>query len=157
MKYYHGQGWKELLRVKVVQMKTLPGSRCTVENVTRIKCAQVKILQWSWLFRWHFYQGFLDWRLCNYTVYSINVTCIAMEMLSLSLSISCRFFVPKMFLSEVWARSLKCKKYIWCWVMMWFLIPGGVVSILHICHTDNCIGHSVVHHCIYWHCHGVLR
>ena len=39
-------------------------------------------------------------------------TCIAMEILSLSLRISWRFFVPKMFLREVWARSLMCKKCI---------------------------------------------
>ena len=33
-------------------------------------------------------------------------TCIAMEILSRSLRISCRFFVPKIFLKDVWARSL---------------------------------------------------
>ena len=34
-------------------------------------------------------------------------TCMEPEMLSLSLRISCRFFVPRMFLRVVWARSLK--------------------------------------------------
>ena len=42
------------------------------------------------------------------------VTCIDPEMLSLSLRISCRFFVPKMFLSVVCANNLgkRRKKYI---------------------------------------------
>ena len=44
----------------------------------------------------------------------LRVTCIAMEILSLSLRISCRFLVPKMFLSEVWARSLKQAENVQC-------------------------------------------
>ncbi len=37
---------------------------------------------------------------------ALALTCMEEEMLSLSLRISWRFFVPKMFLSVVWARSL---------------------------------------------------
>ena len=42
-------------------------------------------------------------------VSSFSVTCMAMEMLSRSLRISWRFFVPRMFLKDVWARSLNNK------------------------------------------------
>ena len=42
-------------------------------------------------------------------VSSSSVTCMAMEMLSRSLRISWRFFVPRMFLKDVWARSLNNK------------------------------------------------
>ena len=38
-----------------------------------------------------------------------SVTCIAPAMLSLSLRISCRFFVPKIFLNEVCANNLQFK------------------------------------------------
>ena len=40
-------------------------------------------------------------------VASSRMVCMAMEMLSLSERISCRFLVPRMFLSEVWASSLQ--------------------------------------------------
>ena len=39
-----------------------------------------------------------------------ETTCIEEDMLSLSLRISCRFFVPKMFLRVVWASSLQKKR-----------------------------------------------
>ena len=42
-------------------------------------------------------------------VCSSSVTCMAIEMLSRSLRISWRFFVPRMFLKDVWARSLNNK------------------------------------------------
>ena len=42
-------------------------------------------------------------------VCSSSVTCMAIEMLSRSLRISWRFFVPRMFLKDVWARSLHNK------------------------------------------------
>ena len=39
-------------------------------------------------------------------VASSSMDCMAPAMLSLSLRISCRFFVPRMFLREVWASNL---------------------------------------------------
>ena len=48
-------------------------------------------------------------KLHRWFVSSSSVTCMAMEMLSRSLRISWRFFVPRMFLKDVWARSLNNK------------------------------------------------
>ena len=49
---------------------------------------------------WTRYRKFLKW--------SVKIpTCIAEEMLSLSLRISCKFFVPKIFRRVVWESNLK--------------------------------------------------
>ena len=56
------------------------------------------------------------------------------DMLSLSLRISCRFFVPKMFLRVVWAKSLD--KYMRNSMMKDGALPGRMVCIFHIGDTN---------------------
>ena len=71
-----------------------------------------------------------------------KTTCIEEDMLSLSLRISCRFLVPKMFLRVVWASSLQTTSFSWYCTSFLFdfdkkqPLPCRVMSILHIGHTN---------------------
>ena len=59
--------------------------------------------------QWSPHQG-LSWKCqCIRYLCVLCLTCIAKEMLSRSLRISWRFFVPRMFLSEVWASKLEVR------------------------------------------------
>ena len=85
-------------------------------------------------------------------------TCMELLMLSLSLRISWRFLVPRMFLSVVWASSLgrhtsslmarltSAKSTIYTRQPLRRVIvivesPGRVVGILHIGHRHRGVGH----------------
>ena len=73
-------------------------------------------------------------------------------MLSLSLRISCKFFVPKMFLRVVWAKSLD--KYFFVAVggamlqhrvkHVFDVLPGRVMGIFHVGHTDLIIHQDIL-------------
>ncbi len=81
-------------------------------------------------------------------------------MLSLSLRISCRFFVPRMFLSVVCASNLTSKRRIWPTLQplqdVTVLLPGGVVSILYVGHRHGGVGDPVVDDGVHRHRHGVF-
>ncbi len=61
-------------------------------------------------------------------------TCMAAAMLSLSLRISWRLFVPRMFRKVVWANSLQdeitCQSRYFCVQLV--ASPGGVMRVLHV-------------------------
>ena len=82
-------------------------------------------------------------------------TCIAPAILSLSLRISWRFFVPKMFLNEVCANNLQFEIIFayFCWQPS---LLCAVVGVLYIGHAHDGIGHAVVDHRVHGHCHAVL-
>ena len=80
------------------------------------------------------------------------------QYLSLSLRISWRFLVPKIFLRDVCARSLVVNTILLnCSfdILLVFLLCA-MMSILYIGHAHYGIGDSVVNYCINWYCHTVL-
>ena len=78
----------------------------------------------------------------------LNMTCMAPEMPSLSLRISWRFFVPRMFLRVVWDSNLAYYQYQYQY--QWQDWPGAVMSILHVGHTHGGVADSVVDHRVHW-------
>ena len=84
-------------------------------------------------------------------------TCMAPAILSLSLRISWRFFVPRIFLSDVCASSLQ-ENGLLIKVSELFSknLLRAVMRVLHVCHAHDGVGHAVVDHGVYWHRHAVL-
>ena len=84
-------------------------------------------------------------------------TCMAPAILSLSLRISWRFFVPRIFLSDVCASSLQENGLLIKNSELFFKnLLRAVMRVLHVCHAHDGVGHAVVDHGVHWHRHAVL-